>query len=56
MIQKEVSCTNLTPFGRVFKIRNFFCMIFDRIINVSCVSLTPLGRVFKIRKNVLHDL
>ena len=21
MIQKEVSCTNLTPFGRVFKIR-----------------------------------
>ena len=55
MIQKEVSCTNLTPFGRVFKIRNFFCMIFDRIINVSCVSLTPLGRVFKIRHFFLHD-
>ena len=24
MIQEEVSCTNLTPFGRVFKIRIIF--------------------------------
>ena len=29
--------------GRVFKIRIFFCTIYDRIINVSCASLTPLG-------------
>ena len=34
---------SLTPLGRVFKIRIFFCMIFDRIINISCASLTPLG-------------
>ena len=29
MIQKEVSCTNLTPFVRVFKIRNFFLHVFS---------------------------
>ena len=36
------SCANL-PFGRVFKIHNFFCMIFDRFIKIFYLNNQTLG-------------
>ena len=39
------------PLGRVFKIRDFSCMIFDRFIKIFHAPTSPLtGRVFKIRQ------
>ncbi len=39
----NISRASLTPLGRVFKIRDFPRMIFDRLIKNFHASLTPNG-------------